>query len=84
MSDTPVIVVCVVTSAVVSMLISLGFHFFTVSQVTKWFDKFYIEWTKMLQDHTKSVSDVIKKLVTNDSVGQTDLTKLTPKSSELD
>lgn len=62
MSDMLVIIVCVVTSAVVSILISLGFHFFTASQVTKWFDKFYAEWTKMLQDHIKSVNDVIQKI----------------------
>ncbi|WP_179108646.1 hypothetical protein [Rodentibacter genomosp. 2] len=51
----------ILTSALISLLVSLLVHWFTVTQVTKWFDKFFNEETKVFEKYAKDIKDIVKK-----------------------
>ncbi len=48
-------------SALTSLTISLLVHWFTVVQVTKWFDKFFEQETKTLEKYSKDLAQIVKE-----------------------
>lgn len=51
----------ILTSALISLLVSLLVHWFTMTQVTKWFDKFFNEETKVFEQYAKDIKEIVKK-----------------------
>ncbi|KGQ29861.1 MULTISPECIES: hypothetical protein [Gallibacterium] len=51
----------ILISALTALIISLLVHWFTVTQVTKWFDNFFEEETKTLEKYAKDIEKIVKE-----------------------
>ncbi|HDX1103284.1 hypothetical protein [Pasteurella multocida] len=54
-------VTIIITSAITSIIVSLLVHWFTVTQITKWFDKFFREQTQIMKKYSDDVKEIINK-----------------------
>lgn len=51
----------ILISGLTALIVSLLVHWFTVTQVTKWFDNFFEEETKTLEKYAKDIEKIVKK-----------------------
>ncbi|WIM82209.1 hypothetical protein [Gallibacterium anatis] len=51
----------ILISALTALTVSLLVHWFTVTQVTKWFDNFFEEETKTLEKYAKDIEKIVKE-----------------------
>ncbi|ERF79503.1 MULTISPECIES: hypothetical protein [Gallibacterium] len=51
----------ILISALTALIVSLLVHWFTVTQVTKWFDNFFEEETKTLEKYAKDIEKIVKE-----------------------
>lgn len=51
----------ILISGLTALVVSLLVHWFTITQVTKWFDKFFEEETKTLEKFTNDLIQIVKK-----------------------
>lgn len=51
----------ILTSALIALVISLLVHWFTVVQVTKWFDKFFDEQNQIMKKYADDVKEIVSK-----------------------
>lgn len=51
----------ILISALTALIVSLLVHWFTVTQVTKWFDKFFEEESKTLEKYAKDIEKIVKE-----------------------
>ncbi|UQX80699.1 hypothetical protein M3703_05095 [Mannheimia haemolytica] len=51
----------ILTSALTALIISLLVHWFTITQVTKWFDKFFNEQTQIMKKYADDIKDIVNK-----------------------
>ncbi|MFC1015217.1 hypothetical protein ACFGYI_04205 [Pasteurella multocida] len=49
----------IIISALTSIVVSLLVHWFTVTQVTKWFDGFFNEQEQIMKKYADDVKDII-------------------------
>lgn len=51
----------IITSAFTSFIVSLLVHWFTITQVTKWFDKFFFEQNQIMEKYADDIKEIIHK-----------------------
>lgn len=51
----------ILISALTALTVSLLVHWFTVTQITKWFDNFFEEETKTLEKYAKDIEKIVKE-----------------------
>lgn len=51
----------ILISALTALIVSLLVHWFTVTQITKWFDNFFEEETKTLEKYAKDIEKIVKE-----------------------
>lgn len=51
----------ILTSALTALIISLLVHWFTITQVTKWFDKFFFEQNQIMKKYADDVKEIIDR-----------------------
>lgn len=51
----------ILTSALIALIVSLLVHWFTITQVTKWFDKFFFEQNQIMKKYADDVKEIIDK-----------------------
>ncbi|HII3831088.1 TPA: hypothetical protein ACY380_002109 [Pasteurella multocida] len=51
----------ILTSALIALVISLLVHWFTITQVTKWFDKFFNEQTQIMKKYADDVKEIMDR-----------------------
>ncbi|HHE3620717.1 TPA: hypothetical protein ACPD3F_000836 [Pasteurella multocida] len=51
----------IIISALTSLIVSLLVHWFAVTQVTKWFDRFFNEQEQIMKKYADDVKDIISK-----------------------
>ncbi|WGE64025.1 hypothetical protein NYR75_04155 [Actinobacillus equuli subsp. haemolyticus] len=51
----------ILTSALTALIISLLVHWFTITQVTKCFDKFFFEQNQIMKKYADDVKEIIDK-----------------------
>lgn len=51
----------IIISALTSFTVSLLVHWFTITQVTKWFDKFFSEQNQIMGKYADDIKEIINK-----------------------
>lgn len=51
----------ILTSALMALVISLLVHWFTITQVTKWFDKFFFEQNQIMKKYADDVKEIMDR-----------------------
>lgn len=51
----------ILISALTALIVSLLVHWFTVTQVTKWFDKFFFEQNQIMEKYADDIKEIINK-----------------------
>lgn len=51
----------ILTSAMIALIVSLLVHWFTITQVTKWFDKFFFEQNQIMKKYADDVKEIIDR-----------------------
>lgn len=51
----------IITFAIVSLIASLLVHWFTVTQITKWFDKFFFEQNQTMEKYADDIKEIVNK-----------------------
>lgn len=51
----------ILTSALTALIISLLVHWVTITQVTKWFDRFFFEQNQIMKKYADDVKEIIDK-----------------------
>ena len=50
----------IITSGFTSFIISLLVHWFTITQVTKWFDKFFSEQNQIMEKYADDIKEIVR------------------------
>lgn len=51
----------ILTSALMALVISLLVHWFTITQVTEWFDKFFFEQNQIMKKYADDVKEIMDR-----------------------
>ncbi|VTU08535.1 Uncharacterised protein [Actinobacillus indolicus] len=51
----------IITSAFTSFIVSLLVHWFTITQVTKWFDKFFSEQNQIMEKYADDIKEIVNQ-----------------------